>query len=170
MAESNNCRILVVFFSRTGTTRHLAESIARATHADVEELRERRSRKGILGWIRSGYEATYRRSAETLPLEHELRAYDVVFVGGPTWNKALSSPIRGFLERHGSDLPRVALFATCQGDGAEAVIQQMKELLPHPPLATLALLEHDARLRPAAFVGELVEKTLCALEHRRQAS
>jgi len=56
-------KILVVFFSRTGTTRGVAEGIARATGADLEELREARSRLGILGWLRSGYEGTYRRPA-----------------------------------------------------------------------------------------------------------
>jgi flavodoxin len=168
MADSNGCKVLVLFFSRSGTTRHLAESIARATHADVEELKERRSRKGILGWLRSGYEGTYRRSAETLPLEHQLRTYDLVFIGSPTWNRALSSPVRGFLQRYAAELPPAALFATCQGHGAEDVVQQMAELLPHPPLATLALTERDALQHPAVSVGELVEKALTARERAQQ--
>jgi hypothetical protein len=65
-----------VFFSRTGTTRLLAEAIARATHRDLEELRERRSRRGVIGWLRSGYEGTYHKAAEPLPLRHDLSAYD----------------------------------------------------------------------------------------------
>lgn len=84
-------KVLVVYFSRTGTTRHLAESIARATHGEVEELRERRSRRGPLGWLRSGYEGTYRRSAETLlrepplatlpMLERDVKRSPAVWVG-----------------------------------------------------------------------------------------
>src|ERR1041384_1336055 len=91
---------LVVFFSRTGTTRALAEAIARATGGDLEELRESRSRQGIWGWLRSGYEGTYRRSTEPLPLAQNPQDYDLVFVGSPTWNKSLASPVRGFLEAH----------------------------------------------------------------------
>jgi len=51
-------KVLIVFFSRMGTTRLLAEAIARATHGDLEELKELRSRRGVFGWLRSGYEGT----------------------------------------------------------------------------------------------------------------
>ena len=155
-------RILVVFFSRTGSTRSVAEGIARATGADLEELREARSRLGILGWLRSGYEGTYRRSSEPLPLQRQLGGYDIVFVGSPTWSRSLSSPVRGFLEKYRTTLPRVALFATCAGRGADDVLTQMAALLDQPALAKLALLELDVKHGPAVQVGELVESTLRA--------
>lgn len=160
-------KILVVFFSRTGTTRLVAEAIARAVQADIEPLREKRSRRGLIGWIRSGYEGTYRRSAPTLPLERNLRDYDLVFVGSPTWNGALSSPVRGFLERERGSLPRVALFATCLARGGDQVLAQMAELLTEPPLARLALRERDVRASPAVWVAELTEAALCAWEQRQ---
>lgn len=162
-------KVLVVYFSRTGTTRHLADSIARAAHGDLEELRERRSRRGPIGWLRSGFEGTYRLSAETLPLAHDLGAYDLVFVGSPTWNRALSSPVRGFLERSGATLKSVVLFATCAERGADDVIAQMSRLLPQPPLATLTMLERDVKRGPAVWVGETVEAAFSALGHARAA-
>jgi flavodoxin len=160
-------KLLIVFFSRTGTTRRLAEHIARATGADVEELKESRSRGGILGWLRSGYEGTYRRSAQILPLRRRLSDYDLVFIGSPTWNRALASPVRGFLEQYSSALPSAALFATCQGRGASDVIEQMAALLKEPPLATLAMLESDVQSGPAVQVGELSEAALVAWEKKR---
>lgn len=160
MAPSRQPKVLVTFFSRTGITRRLAEHIARATGAELEELRESRSRRGPWGWLRSGYEGTYRRSAPVLPLQRNLRDYDLVFVGSPTWNRALSSPVRGFLEQHGRELQNVALFATCQGRGADDVLEQMAALLEKAPLATLAMLEGDVRRGPAVQVGELSEAAL----------
>lgn len=164
MDQLNQPKLLVVFFSRTGTTRRLAEHIARATSADMEELRESRSRRGILGWLRSGYEGTYRRSAKPLPLQRYLRDYDLVFVGSPTWNRALASPVRGFLEQHASELTNVALFATCQGQGASEVNAQMAAMLKNAPLATLAMLERDVKHSPSVQVGEFTELALCAWE------
>ena len=155
-----------MFFSRTGTTKHLAESIARAVHGELEELREARSRHGFIGWLRSGYEGTYRRSSETLPLEHDLRAYDLVFIGTPTWNRSLSSPVRGFLERHRTELANVALFATCAGHGADAVIEEMAGLLSTPPLARLPMLENDVKRSPAVWAGEFTEAAVTAWERR----
>jgi flavodoxin len=162
-------KVLVVYFSRTGTTRHLADSIARAAHGHLEELREHRSRRGPIGWLRCGYEGTYRRSVETLPLAHDLGAYDLVFVGSPTWNRSLSSPVRGFLERNGAQLKSVALFATCAERGADDVIAQMSRLVPRPPLATLTMLERDVKRGPAVWVGETVEAAIAALGHERAA-
>lgn len=161
-------KVLVVFFSRTGNTRCIAENIARATHADLEEIREPRTRRGILGWLRSGYEGTYRRSSEILPLQHSLREYDLVYVGSPTWNQALASPVRRFLTDYAGALPKVSLFATCAGRGATEVIAQMTEILAHPPLATLPMLERDVKFGPAMQVGEFVEMTLTAWEREQR--
>ncbi len=164
MASLAKPKVLVLFYSRTGTTRHLAESIARALHADLEELRESRSRSGVLGWLRCGYDGAHHRSSETLPLQHELADYDLIVVGSPTWNGALSSPVRGFLERNRQRLPKVALFATCARDGSAKVLAEMAELLPSPPVATLGMLENDVKHGPAVWVGELAEAALTALE------
>jgi multimeric flavodoxin WrbA len=167
VSSTDSPKVLVVFFSRTGTTRSLAEHIARATRADVEELREHRSRRGIIGWLRSGYEGTYRLSSEILPLRRSLREYDLVYVGSPTWNQSLASPVRRFLADNAVVLPDVALFATCAGKGATQVMAQMTEMLTHPPLATLAMLQNDVKHGAAVQVGELVETALKAWESRR---
>lgn len=160
-------KILVVFFSRTGATKRLAEAIARSEKAELEELREPRSRRGPWGWLRSGYEGTYGYSAETLPLQHDLREYDLVFVGSPTWSRSLSSPVRGFLENHGSELKDVAIFATCGGHGAEAVLDQMSALLNEAPLARLPLRESDAKSTPAVWAAEFAEAAVSAWEARQ---
>jgi hypothetical protein len=166
VASSRQPKVLVAFFSRTGTTRRLAEHIARAIGAELEELKETRSRLGLWGWVRSGYEGTYRRPATVLPLHCNLGDYDIVFIGSPTWNRALASPVRGFLEQYASELSHVdvALFATCQGQGASDVLEQMSALLKQPPLAALAMLESDVRSGPAVQVGELSEAALRAWE------
>ncbi len=157
-------KILVLYFSRTGTTRMLAEAIAHATGADIEGLREHRSRRGIWGWLRSGYEGTYKRATEPLPLSLEPRHYDLVFIGSPTWNDALCSPVRGFLQRHGKSLPNVALFATCADRGADIVLKEMATLLASPPKAQLAVREYEVKRSAAVQVGELVEQALSAWE------
>jgi hypothetical protein len=163
-------KILVVYFSRSGHTRKVAQAIAQAAHADLEELRETRSRRGLVGWLRSDYEAAFQLSAHPLPLMHDLRNYQVVFVGGPTWHSALSSPVRGFLEQNGTTLNDVALFATYAEPGADETLAQMTDLLPRPPLAVLRISESDVRRGPAVEVGEFVESSLVAWETRHRRS
>jgi hypothetical protein len=168
MNEPTTPKVLVVYFSRTGSTRKLAEAIASATDGDIEELRESRSRRGILGWLRSGYEGAYGLASHPLPLLHDLQNYQLVFVGTPTWNHALSSPVRGFLELNARALPEVALFATCTGRDGDEVMAQMTELLDRPPLSQLRMCEADVTRGPAVEVGEFVEHALVAWEKRHR--
>lgn len=137
-------RTLVVYFSRTGTTRRVADEIALALDADVDVIVERRSRKGIMGYMRSAYEATRK---QTVDIAHAARLpanYDLVIIGTPTWNAAVSSPVRSYLERYASSMHDVALFCTCGGRGGERVIDQMTELTKHPR-ATLVVREGDVQ-------------------------
>jgi len=47
-------KILVVFYSRTGATRTVAQKIADLVKGDLEEIKDTRNRAGILGFLRSG--------------------------------------------------------------------------------------------------------------------
>jgi flavodoxin len=48
---------LVVFYSRTGTTKKVAETISNILKCDVEEVFDTKNRAGVLGWLRSGRDA-----------------------------------------------------------------------------------------------------------------
>ena len=50
-------RILVVDYSRTGNTHLVAKAIAHVCGADLERIREVRSRRGLWGYLRSAREA-----------------------------------------------------------------------------------------------------------------
>jgi flavodoxin len=163
-------KTLVVYFSRAGHTRKVAEAVAHAAHADIEELRETHSRRGVFGWVRSDYEAAFKLSAHPLPLMRDLRKYQLVFLGSPTWHGALSSPVRGFLEQNGTSLNDVALFVTFPERGPGETIAQMSELVPRPPLSVLRISESDVNRGPAVEVGNFVEQTLLAWEERHASA
>ncbi|MCD6377573.1 MAG: flavodoxin family protein, partial [Planctomycetes bacterium] len=44
-------KILIVYYSRSGTTRMVAEKLAKLLEADIEEIRERKERAGTLGFF-----------------------------------------------------------------------------------------------------------------------
>ncbi len=146
-------RTLVVYFSRTGTTRHVADEIARALDADVDVIVERRSRAGILGYLRSAYEATRKR---TIDIAHAARLpanYDLVIIGTPTWNASVSSPVRSYLHRYARSMHDVAFFCTCGGRGGERVIEQMTEL-SKAPRATAIFRDADVESGAASTAIE----------------
>ena len=46
-------KVLVVYYSRTGNTRFVAETIAQSLEADIEEIKDRKNRMGIFGFLRA---------------------------------------------------------------------------------------------------------------------
>jgi flavodoxin len=135
--------MLVVYFSRTGYTRRIAEEIAGAAGADVEGVEEPRSRSGMLGYFRSAREALRGAPVEIRARKLDPRDYDLLVIGTPVWASHVCSPIRTYITAHRSDLPRVAFFCTEGGSGAAKVFDEMGALCGRAPLATLVLTDRE---------------------------
>ena len=124
-------RTLVVFYSRSGNTRRVAHRIAAALAAEVEEIEDLDDRSGILGYLRSGHEASARRPARIAPITRDLAAFDLVVIGTPVWRASVSSPVRTFLEAHAGHVSR---HARTNGDGVHG-FEPAGELVPFGDVA-----------------------------------
>lgn len=149
-------KVLVVFYSRTGTTRQVAEAISARCDAEIEEIRDARPRHGLLrGWLRSIWEV--RRGSETPILATSTRVedYDLVVLGTPVWASSLSSPLRTWLNRHRGELKRVAAFTTQGGRGGDKAIAQLTTLFDLTLSATLIVNAKD--VASSAYLTRLDE-------------
>jgi flavodoxin len=148
---------LVVFYSRSGTTREAAGRIARRLGADLEEIHDPTDRRGICGWIRSIFDARRGRRPPIAPALKEPSRYDLVVVGTPVWDAHVSAPVRSYLASHAGALRRVAFFLTEGGRGETRVFREMRELAGRSPVATLLLLQRDVeRGRDAPAIDSFV--------------
>jgi flavodoxin len=152
-------RTLIVYFSRTGYTRGVAEEMAAAFGADLEAVRDARKRSGVLGYLRSAREALRRSLIEIQPTENDPSQYDLVVLGTPVWAGHVSSPMRAYVSANRNGLKRVALFCTMGGSGGTAALTEMAGLCGREPVATLTLTDneidkglHSSKL--SAFVSE----------------
>lgn len=141
-------KILVVFFSRSGHTAAVAETIRRALEertirCDVERLRDRTSRAGVLGYLRSSFDATFDRPTALEPTERDPGDYNAVIVGTPVWNLSAAVPVRTYLRRNAARLRRVAVFLTYGGRGRNRVFAQLQRLVGQTAIAELAVREAD---------------------------
>lgn len=136
-------KALVVFYSRTGFTKRVAEALAKELGADVEQLVDTRNRAGVLGYLRSGFEGTLRRLTALKPLSKNPAAYELVVVGTPVWNGSVSSPVRTFLLQDKAALNRMAFFCTYGGSGNERTFRQMAGVCRRPPVATMAVRDRE---------------------------
>jgi flavodoxin len=151
---------LIVYYSRTGRTQTIAQTLGEWLGADLDEIVDRKKRTGLLGWLRAGRDAGSRRLT-TITVKREPTDYDVVLLGGPIWNGNMTPALRTYLTDHKMTGKRVAFFFTSGGNKTEKAATEMQELAKGATfVGTLGLTEkevadkqYDERLK--AFV-ELV--------------
>lgn len=153
-------RILVVYYSRSGTTRKIAESLSEALKCDVEEIVEVTGRAGILGYLRSLVEAMQKRPSAIASGQRDPSFYDLIIIGTPVWAWSVSSPVRAYLIANKERLPQVAFFCTLGGAGSERAFGQMQCLVGRTPRAHCSFTAGEVTsgsygLRLAAFVKAL---------------
>ncbi len=132
-------KTLVVFYSRTGTTKKVAEMITSKLNADTEEIISIKNRSGIWGYLVSGREAMKEIPAEIQPTQKNPAEYDTVIVGTPIWGGKMSSPVRAYLINHKNEFKKIALFCTAGGSTGEKALKTMKDICSKETAAFLVL-------------------------------
>ena len=135
-------KTLVVYYSRTGNTRKIADELAAALKADVEELKDGKNRGGPIGFLMAGREAMKKTPANLAPLAHDPAAYDLVAVGTPVWGGTICPPVRTFMAQQRGHLKKVAWFCTCGSDDGSSPRKAFPEMTAEcglSPMATLGL-------------------------------
>ncbi len=123
-------RYLVVYYSRTGNSKFVAEKISAELNADVEEVVDLKSRRGWLGFLRAGYDATVGKDTKIEKTQKLPNDYDVVVVGTPVWNSRLTPAIRTYLKENDLAGKNVAVFSTNEGRGNEKTLAMLRSLIP----------------------------------------
>ena len=88
-------KTLVVYHSRSGYTRRVAESLARRLDADLDEIVTAVPRRGPRGYLRCALESMLHLRTGIRAPQHDPAAYGRVVIGGPGGVWGLSSPVPG---------------------------------------------------------------------------
>lgn len=151
-------RILVAYYSRSGTTRRLAEQLAHALDADIEAIEDPTDRTGVLGYLRSAFQGLRRTRVDVRPALLEPHAYDLVLVGTPIWDDTVSVPVRSYLHLYQGQFPETAFFCTCGSSRGDRAFAEMARIAGRTPLATLRVREREIDRDQdllAKFLGQL---------------
>jgi len=127
---------LVVYYSRSGNNRKIAEELASLSllKADLDEIIPEKKYSGIFGWLRAGFNAS--RKAKINVSKNPLD-YDLVIFGGPLWaGGKLPSPLLSYISNY--KLKKAAFFSVSgRGNISKALLQLQEHGIK--PVATLAL-------------------------------
>lgn len=129
-------KVLVTYFSATGTTRTLAEELAAATGADIFEIegvqpysdadvdfRNRESRS-----VKEMADKSIRPEIKSKP--KKINRYDVVYIGFPIWGNAAPNIIYTFIEQNDLKDKRVITFSTSGSSELSNSHRLLKEQYP----------------------------------------
>jgi flavodoxin len=146
-------KTLILFYSRTGLTKRVAEKIAEALGADIEEVIDTADRSGANGYLISGRDAALNRLAKIKDLNHNLSNYDLVVVGTPIWAWNMATPIRTVLSEQKDKIKQTAFFCTQGDSGAKQAFSKMARLIGRDPIDCLALKSKEV-------VNDKIQKSL----------
>ena len=153
-------RILLVYYSRSGVTRKAAEKIAEllrgtpGVELTIEEILDKKDRRGLRGWLGGGYDAMRKRPAAIEDVKVDVRAFDLVVIGTPVWAWTVTPAVRVFCEGHGRSAARVAFYCTMGGSGNERTFETMEQLCAKAPAATASFIDRNVKTgSPDHFVA-----------------
>lgn len=120
---------LIVYYSHSGTTRRLAELIAKETGGDLLELVPEtaypQDYNSVVAQAKRELQSGHRPALKTaLP---DLSAYDMVFVGTPNWWSSPAPPVLTFLGQVGQSGVQIAPFCTHGGGGSGHIRRDMEK-------------------------------------------
>lgn len=159
---AHGMKALVVYHSRSGTTRRVARLLAGRLQADLEEIVPLQPHAGDgAGYAQCLLESLAALTPAILPPARDPRRYGLVVVGTPIWCWSLCGPVRTWLMQQRDALARVrlGLFCTMGGSGASLAFERMETLAGRESAARLALTDRQVAQGAAgeidAFVGAL---------------
>jgi flavodoxin len=136
---------LVVFYSRTGTTKRIGDALAQLLACDSEELVDTKKRSGPLGFVSAGRDAQAKKLTTLADVKHDPALYDLVILGTPVWGGTLSSAMRTYISANKSKFKRVAFFCTHGGSGNKQLFDEMEALCERRPVDTLAISQGEVK-------------------------
>jgi flavodoxin len=158
-----NKKLLVVFYSRTGTTKEIAEAICERFQCDIDEILTTDNRKGFLGYMKCGREAMQKILPVLKQSGKNSEMYEAVIIGTPVWAGTMSSPIRTYLTENRERVKQAAFFYVSGGPNNTKVFQEMADVLGKKPIATLDVRREDVKKKAYSekvegFVDEIKER------------
>ena len=129
-------KILVVYFSRSGNTREVADQIHEKVGGDIFEIQSVKPYPDdydeCVEQAKKELEKGYRPKLKTMV--KNIESYDVVFIGYPDWWSTIPAPVRVFLSAYNLSGKTIVPFCTHEGSGLGRSVTDISKLCPKSTL------------------------------------
>ena len=173
---------LIIYYSRTGKTRIVAETLQKNLGADMLAIEDPKDRSGAWGYMKSAYDAFTHKHTPIQPAELDLANHSFIIIATPIWSWNLSTPIHTLFEKNRFDGKKIVLITTANihimkyeeyGDDAPFIKRFLKDYLRGKRAAAAAEVEKSG----GEFIGhyhittkektdrEIIDETMKAYEY-----
>lgn len=115
---------VVLFFSRTGTSKRVAIKIATSLGLTPLEITDDKNWNGVFGYLRGGYYASSNKSVN-IKVNGDFKAADEYIVVSPLWAGGPAPSVREFLKQ--VPISKVNLILTCKGSDIESALTKYED-------------------------------------------
>jgi flavodoxin len=115
-------KTLVVYYSLTGKTRLVAQTIAEALKATLMEIQERRPTPMPFVYLSGSFRAFMNWGSKIRPLDADPKQYERIFIGSPMWAYRPAPAINSFIYQTNFEGRSVIPFFTMGGDDSEKAL------------------------------------------------
>ena len=102
-------KTLVTYYSRTGKTKLICETLKKYLNADLLEIKDLKDREGTWGYLTAAYDVIFNRHTPIEPEKINFSPYQSIVVASPVWNWKISTPIHTFFDANKFDGKKVVL-------------------------------------------------------------
>jgi len=159
--ESGN-KQLVLYYSQTGATKAVAETIQKMLDADVEaiELENPYTGSYVETVQRAGQERQSGNMPKLKPLKSDLSKYETIYLGFPIWYGTYALPIASLVKEYDFEGKKIVTFCTFGSGGLEPAMADLKNALPKAEIA-----EHGFGIRNARIAATEKELNRFLIEY-----
>jgi flavodoxin len=136
-------KALIVFYSRTGTTKRVAEALQKKLGCDIEEIVDKKKRLGPIGYMLAGRDVIKKSNTKISETKYNPDNYDLVIIGTPVWMGTMAVAIKTYLEMNKDKLKNVAFFSTQGSDKRQRVFDEITGVIMKEPIAEVYLTTNE---------------------------
>ncbi|MGM5480873.1 MAG: flavodoxin family protein [Nanobdellota archaeon] len=148
-------RALVIYYTRSGTTKKAVGELTKHIRADMYELVDHKKRSGLLGWLRSGRDAAKKKLTGIDKPTNVPSRYPVVILATPNWVGSIPPAMRMYIKEYLTGVKKLAFIVTQGGKGQEKILTELEELTGQKPVAAVQLRSKDVKKQTEAFKTSL---------------
>lgn len=135
--------IVVLYVTRSGHSRAIAEQIGGRLGVEAHEIADLVSRRGFLGFMKSGAQSSMKGSTPIADPGVDLAKADTVVLVHPVWAANVCPPVRTWLNAHKAELAgkRIGLVVSNKGSDGAPIKAKFEE--EFGPVASFTAVRED---------------------------